>query len=214
MERFKIVSIIPALNEGKSIEKIVNKVSLYSDVIVINDGSTDNTAFLAKKSGALVVNHKTNKGYEAALNSGFKKAKDLGYEFVITLDADGQHNPIFIKRFIEKFTNGSDMILGIREKKPRLAEVLFSYFTNFKWGIKDPLCGFKGYRVKLFNKLGYFDKSKLVGTELMLFTASKKYKISQVKISGQNRIGKPKYGSNINANLKILKALMIAFIKY
>ena len=75
MERFNIVSIIPALNEENSIIKIINQVSKYSDVIVINDGSEDNTSYLANKCGATGIDHSKNLGYDASINSGFKKAK-------------------------------------------------------------------------------------------------------------------------------------------
>tara|TARA_A100001035_G_C27786650_1_gene504758 strand:+ start:637 stop:1281 length:645 start_codon:yes stop_codon:yes gene_type:complete len=214
MERFNIVSVIPALNEENSITKIINQVSKYSDVIVINDGSEDNTSYLANKCGATVIDHSKNLGYDASINSGFKKAKELNYEFVITLDADGQHNPKFIQDFIKEFKNQKDVIVGIREKKQRFAEILFSYLTNFKWGIKDPLCGFKGYRLSIYNELGYFDKKGLIGTELLLFAASRKYNLSQINISGEKRVGKPRFGSKINANLMILRALIIALIQY
>ena len=125
MERFNIVSIIPALNEENSITKIINQVSKYSDVIVINDGSEDNTSYLANKCGAPVIDHSKNLGSDASINSGFKKAKELNYEFVITLDADGHHNLKIIKEFFKEFKNQKEVIVGIREKNKDLRKFYF-----------------------------------------------------------------------------------------
>ena len=74
MERSKIVIIIPALNEEKTISKIVKECRKYGKVIVVNDGSKDNTAFLAREAGAFVINNSKNLGYEKSLNRGFKLA--------------------------------------------------------------------------------------------------------------------------------------------
>lgn len=214
MERYNLAIIIPAFNEENSIKKMVESVLRYGEVIVINDGSKDQTSLLAKRSGALVIDHQNNLGYDKALNSGFKKASDLGFEFAITLDADGQHDPSFIKNFLDELLLGFDIVIGIRDFKQRFSEILFSFFTFYKWGIKDPLCGFKAYRLSLFRSCGCFDRNNLIGTELMLYGVSKKYKFSQININCKKRIGHPKFGNRIKANLKILKAFFFALFNY
>ena len=81
--------VIPALNEAETISQVISEVKRYGNPIVVDDGSTDKTAAISSLAGALVVKHKTNKGYEEALNSGFRKAAELGSTVIMTLDADG-----------------------------------------------------------------------------------------------------------------------------
>ena len=73
MDRYRVGIVIPTLNESSTIKGIVESASVYGVPIVIDDGSTDNTAALAKQSGAVVVAHGKNRGYDAALNSGFER---------------------------------------------------------------------------------------------------------------------------------------------
>lgn len=214
MERHSIVAIIPAFNEGNSISAILQQAKRFADVIVINDGSEDQTSFLAKEAGAIVIDHEKNMGYDIALDNGFKKACELGFKYAITLDADGQHDPALIQTFFKRLENGSYLVTGVREKKQRLTEKLFSIFTYIRWGIKDPLCGIKGYNLSIYTKLGYFDKDNLIGTELLLYAVSKNYKIEQINIKTKERVGNSKFGSSLSANLKILKAMILALIKY
>jgi len=90
-----IVACIPAYNEEKTIAKVLLKTKKYVDkVIVCDDGSTDMTAEIAEALGAEVIRHERNIGYGAAITSLFKRAKELGADIMITLDADGQHDPV------------------------------------------------------------------------------------------------------------------------
>ena len=88
--RFLIV--IPALNEEKTIEFVVTGASQFADVLVVDDGSSDDTGALAKSAGAHVASNGTPRGYEAAISTGLAIALSRGYQFVITMDADGQHS--------------------------------------------------------------------------------------------------------------------------
>jgi glycosyltransferase involved in cell wall biosynthesis len=87
------------------------------DVVVIDDGSTDNTGEVARASGALTLRHVVNRGLGAALRTGFAYALSRGdtYDAVITLDADGQHNPAEIENFIAALDAGAEVIIGRRE---------------------------------------------------------------------------------------------------
>jgi len=90
----KVVVVIPAYNEDRFIGSLVLKTKSYvRDVIVVDDGSTDETTFVAALAGAIVVNHDSNSGKGVALNTGLNKAQDLNPDAVVVLDADGQHNP-------------------------------------------------------------------------------------------------------------------------
>ena len=180
MVRSSTAIIIPAFNEEKNIGSVILNAKNFGDVIVIDDFSQDKTKIIAQNSGAKVISHNLNMGYSKALNTGFSFASSLNYDFLITLDADGQHDPNMLLCFQQALENGADCVLGYRDEKQRFAEILFSVFTKAKWGILDPLCGLKGYRLDLYLKLGCFDKHNLIGTELMLFAAKHRAKIIQV----------------------------------
>ncbi|HAM52501.1 MAG TPA: glycosyl transferase family 2, partial [Nitrospiraceae bacterium] len=96
MVRTKHLIIIPALNEEKTIAEVIReakKHAPYADILVINDGSTDTTADIAREMDVMLIDLPFNLGYGAALQTGFRFAERYGYDFVITLDADGQHIP-------------------------------------------------------------------------------------------------------------------------
>ena len=99
----KIIVGIPAFNEEKNIASIITKLSTIADTILVcDDGSTDLTATIAKKIGAVVIKHEKNLGYGAAIRSLFLKAKDLDGDVLVTFDADGQHRIDDIKNVIKQ----------------------------------------------------------------------------------------------------------------
>ena len=98
----KIAAGIPAFNEEKNVgSMIVELLRLVDIVIVCDDGSNDNTGMIAKKMGAIVVNHERNLGYGAGIKSLFLKARELGVDVLVTLDADGQHRPEDVRIVLE-----------------------------------------------------------------------------------------------------------------
>lgn len=210
MDRSKIGLVIPAYNESATIYDVVKAASEYGQPIVVNDCSNDDTAKLAKQAGAFVVDHLTNLGYDAALNSGFAKAAALDCQFIITLDADGQHNPKLIQNFIDELDKGVDVVLGVRSNKPRASEHLFALMTSVRFGIQDPLCGMKGYNIQAYNKLGHFDSYRSIGTELMLFAARNKLSMVQIPFKVGERQDAPRFGSSLKANIKILRAMSLS----
>ena len=129
MEKCRVGIVIPALNESATITSIVEAVGKYGVPIVVDDGSTDNTASLALGSGAVVVVHEVNRGYDVALNSGFIKAAELGSKIIITVDADGQHDPLLIQQFIDAIELGADVVVGVRSRRQRFAEHLFAWYS-------------------------------------------------------------------------------------
>jgi len=213
MEGSKTVVIIPAFNEEKTIFRVVASVKKYSDVILVNDASIDNTALLAKKAGAIVVNLNKNSGYDEALNNGFKKAHELSYKYAITLDADGQHDASYIKKYITLLER-NDLVLGIRPNCQRLSEKIYSVITKRLFDWHDPLCGMKGYKMEIYSNLGYFDSLGSIGTELAIFGILNRYKIKQIHIPLIDRVDQPRFHSIYLANLIILKAMFKVLIKY
>jgi len=208
METYKVAIVIPAYNESNTISQVVKSAAKYGIVVVVNDASTDNTLDLAKLAGAVVVSHNENKGYNLALNSGFEKAEELGCDAIITFDADGQHDSNYLQVYIDKLKNGKDLILGVRNKTQRFSEWVFKVYTKIVFSWKDPLCGMKGYSMKLYQDRGGFDTCGLIGTELAIFALLKKYSYEEVNIHILDREDTPKFASTIRSNLMIMKALV------
>ena len=190
----------------------MNSITNYAIPIVVNDGSTDNTQKKAISEGAVVVNHQDNMGYDMALNSGFKKAYEIGCEIVITFDADGQHDHHLIPKYIKHIEQGYDLVCGNRQKKQRLGEVLFGVYTKYFFGIKDPLCGMKGYKISLFKKFDRFDSYGSVGTELALLSIKNNYKFKEVDVCTNERKDKPRFIDFFGGNYKIFRSLLLSFI--
>ena len=211
MDRYRVAIVIPAFNESATIESVVTAAGMYGLPIVVDDGSVDNTSELAMRSGAVVVSHSKNYGYDFALNSGFKKAAESGPEIFITIDADGQHDPSLIQKFIDMIDAGADIVIGVRNQRQRFSEHLFAWYTSFRFGIKDPLCGMKVYRKVVYESLGHFDSYGSIGTELMTFAAKNHFKISQVPIKVREREGQPRFGQMLAGNYKIMRAMLLSF---
>lgn len=155
----KCLVIIPAYNEEENIVRVIeNLKENYSayDYIVINDGSSDNTAGLCRKMGYELIDLPVNLGLAGAFQTGLKYAYRKGYDYAIQFDADGQHRPEFIGSMLDKIQEGYDIVIGSRfvtEKKPRsmrmLGSNLISLATRLTTGrkVKDPTSG-----MRMFNK--------------------------------------------------------------
>jgi len=138
----KITVILPALNEEKTIGKIVQQIKKYAaEVIVVDDGSSDKTAEKALKQGARVISHLKNKGYIAALRTGFVNAKG---EIIVVMDADGQHDPRDIPRLVKPIVDDkADLVIGARERLSSFSENVITKLTRFKVDTWDACSGFK-----------------------------------------------------------------------
>lgn len=205
----RVAIIIPSFNEEKNITKTLHNLKKFPNIIVIDDGSTDKTnKKISKYSNVNIIKHKKNLGYEKSLESGFLKALELNMEAVITFDADGQHDYSKIDKIISLLED-FDLIIGTRKKNQRLSEYLFNLYINFRFGIKDLLCGLKGYKISLFIDYKNFDNFNLIGTELSLYALKNKYKFKTIEIPISKREDKPRFGSQLLSNYKIIKALIL-----
>jgi glycosyltransferase involved in cell wall biosynthesis len=207
VDKYKIAIVIPAFNEEATIYNVVQSVKEYGVVIVVNDASTDRTKQMAKSAGAVVVSHKENKGYDGALNSGFLKAEELNCNAIITFDADGQHSAESIEKYINELRSGVDLVLGVRPKTARISEKLFMYYSRYRFNWSDPLCGMKGYSMKLYRKRGYFDSRNSIGTELAAYGLENNFSHAQIQIAIAQRQDQPRFSSIFMSNVKIMKAL-------
>ena len=115
MSKISILALIPAWNEGTRIGPILERTQVYLPVLVVDDGSRDDTAAVAEATGATVVRHPENRGKGVALMTGFAWALEREYGAVLTLDADGQHDPADIPKFLAAYDAGAgDLIVGRR----------------------------------------------------------------------------------------------------
>lgn len=214
MARSRVGIVIPAKDECEKIDAVINLVKKYGTTIVVDDGSKDDTGDIARNAGAIVVRHDINLGYDSALNSGFAKALSLGCQYIVTIDADGQHDPSSIPVIIEMLNSEVDIVIGLRNKKQRISEYIYSIITKKIWGIEDPLSGLKGYRIEVYSSQGCFDSIGSIGTQLAIYGASKGYRIGKIPITISPRNGKSKFGNNLLADIKILKSLILVLYNY
>ena len=212
----KIIAVIPALNEENTIAEVLKSIKKFVDkTIVVDDGSKDKTQMISKENSAIVVSHDTNMGYDKSIDDGFKEAIKYNPTVIFTFDADGQHNSSDIQKFINPIIEKkADVVVGIRPKKQRLSENLFSHYSRKRIGIGDPLCGIKSYSAEAYKKVGYFDKLNSIGTELMFNCYKYGYKIIEVKVGMNTRQDTPRFGNKIKSNLRILNALIKIYFKF
>ena len=177
----KSLAIIPAYNECEMIGTVISKIRTAAEdleILVIDDGSTDKTAQCAKAVGAKVVRLSSNMGYGVALQTGFKYAYERGYDVLVQLDGDGQHDPAYIPDMLKVVVSGeADLVLGSRflnktapDGSPmvqyktgqarKLGILLFSFLTSKLIGFKvtDPTSGYLAFnkRVMAFFTQDFF----------------------------------------------------------
>ena len=152
MDSKPVLALIPAYNEASSIAAIVSAVSAHLEVLVVDDGSRDETASLAEAAGARVLRQVPNQGKGSALRAGFRQALDEGRGAVLTLDADGQHDPAEIPRFLRvREQERAHLVIGRRSfnEMPfsrRLANTLGT--ALFSWAMRQPVYDNQsGYRL-------------------------------------------------------------------
>jgi glycosyltransferase involved in cell wall biosynthesis len=144
---------IPAFNEAGTIGPFVHQLVKHGQVLVVDDGSHDNTAILAEEAGATVHRHATNFGYDNAIATCLSLGKQFSCDWLLTIDADGQHQIEDVEKFKPHF-NDTDLIIGIRPlASMRLGERLLASYYQIKHGIHDPLSGFKAYRHEMLSKI-------------------------------------------------------------
>jgi glycosyltransferase involved in cell wall biosynthesis len=193
----KVLVCVPAFNEANTISDIVNRCKKYADeVIVYDDGSTDNTHQVAVSAGATVIRSPENKGYGVAIRSLFQAAKEQDTDIMITLDSDGQHNPDHIPRLIEPLrTQNFDLVIGSRflskddkEKIPRYRSFGIKTITKLTQsasysGLTDSQSGFRAYNKNALSKINLFEDGMAVSTEILLRAREKNLLATEVPIT-------------------------------
>lgn len=206
----QVAVIIPAHNERKTIAGIVSAAGAHGRVVVVDDGSCDGTGDLAEAAGADIVRLDPARGYDGALEAGFLRAYELGVAYAVTLDADGQHPTELIPRFIDELRKDAWVVFGVRPRTARFAEAVFSRVAAWRFGIQDPLCGMKGYRMTWYRQHGRFDGTLSIGTELGLAAARAGHSFSQIPVPIAARTDAPRFGHALRANCRIMRAVYLS----
>ena len=183
--------IIPAFNETTHIRKIIEKAKEHSNnIIVVDDGSRDETYRIAKDSGVTVLRHIINLGKGAALKTGCDYAYMQGAGIFVVMDADGQHEPEEIPNFV-KSVKENDVIFGYRVQKQkmpferRLANTAIDIAIRslFNINVKDTQSGFRAFTRDAYKKLRWESSDYCVETEMIANTGKHKLKYGQIPIS-------------------------------
>lgn len=189
----KIIAAIPAFNEERYIGTIVLKTRQYvNEVVVLDDGSTDQTASIAKLAGATVIRHPENKGKGVAIQSILVEVKSRIPDILVFLDADSQHNPDEIPFLIKPIREGYDLVIGSREKQAdktpryrRIGQKVLLYSTRILSGksLSDSESGFRALSRNAISELRLKENGFAIEAEMIASANDKHLKIIQVPIS-------------------------------
>ncbi len=221
-----VVVGIPAFNEEKTIACVVLEAQKHAHVVVVcDDGSTDMTGEIAERLGAVIVRHHKNLGYGAALQSLFKEAKDLNADVLVTLDSDGQHDPIQIPLLVKPIEEGmAEVVLGSRFKDangtanmPAYRQLGIKIITKLsngsgKNGVSDAQSGFRAYSRFALEHLSMQENGMSASIELLRAVNKSGLKVCEVPISC-------KYGDSTGAETSTKNplthgmGLLMSFVK-
>lgn len=189
----RITAAMPAYNESRHIDAMVRRASRHVDeVIVLDDGSTDGTSEIAQSSGATVLRQNKNQGKGAAIRRIIAEAGRRHSDVLVLLDADGQHDPNEIPRFVKSISAGYDLVIGSRQaeahKTPpyrRLGQRILLCATRTLTGVRltDSESGFRALSAKAIAELTLKEKGFAIETEMIAEAAAKGLKITEIPIA-------------------------------
>jgi glycosyltransferase involved in cell wall biosynthesis len=191
----KICAVIPCFNVEQTISEVITKVSQFiksAHIIVVDDGSQDQTAAIAKKTGAVIIRNGVNRGKGYSLKRGFQYAIQKGYDAIITLDGDLQHDPLEISKFIDRYFNtNDDLILGDRtddfsnmpldrQFSNKMTSLLISLLTGQR--IRDSQSGYRLIKTDVFKHITLISNRYETESELLVKALLHGFKIGHVPI--------------------------------
>ena len=211
MQKHKIIIIIPSFNEAKTITKIYNQAGKFGKVLIIDDGSTDDTEKILIKNKIKFLKNKKNIGYEASLIKGIKHVIKFykNSKYLVTLDADEEHLPNSIPKLFQKLKkNNLDIVVGHRNKMNRFTEVILNLLYKFRFNINDPVCGLKIYKIEVLKKTIKKISTNMFMVDILTFSNSYNYSLGNLKINVKKRFGTPRVGNFFRSNLKIIRIIL------
>lgn len=226
----RIGLVIPAFNEAENIQDVLSRIPDYIDeFVVVNDGSVDSTAEIAKKNGATVINHKKNRGVGATFNTGVKYMLTAGIDIMVNMDADGQFNPEDISKLLDPIVESkTDFVTASRFKNKEMVPVMspvklwgnrqMARFVGWLTGEKfhDVSCGFRAYSTETLNRMNLFGTFTYT-QETFIDLVFKDMTILEVpvKVLGKRSKGKSRVASNLfKYAYQTLKIILRTFRDY
>ena len=197
-----ICILIPTFNESKAISKLVNALKAYGlDVLVSDDGSSDNSATLAQEAGARVLAHKTRTGKGATLRRGFDYILKKNYTGVIVMDGDGQHSPEDLPQFIKQIEkNPVSLIVGNRLSDAKgmpfvrfITNKVMTFIISIgcRTKVYDSQSGFRYIHREILENIEFKSDSYEIESELLMKSAKNGYPIFAVPIQTRSKWGNP-----------------------
>ena len=191
----KITIGIPAYNEEKNIASIITKLKNITDsIIVCDDGSSDMTSEISKNLGAVVISHKKNMGYGAAIRTIFQKSVELDSDILVTFDADGQHRIDDVNKILQPLKNNeADIVIGSRflnneSKVPNYRKIGIKVITqvtnaSLKKKLTDSQSGFRAYNKQALTQISPSEMGMGISTEILIKASSKGLRIVEIPIT-------------------------------
>ena len=191
----KITIGIPAYNEEKNIASIITKLKNITDsIIVCDDGSSDMTSEISKNLGAIVISHKKNMGYGAAIRTIFQKSVELDSDILVTFDADGQHRIDDVNKILQPLENNeADIVIGSRfldneSKVPNYRKIGIKVITqvtnaSLKKKLTDSQSGFRAYNKQALTQISPSEMGMGISTEILIKASSKGLRIAEIPIT-------------------------------
>jgi len=192
-EQPRICAILPAFNEEISIGSMVLLTKKYVDeVFVVDDGSRDRTSEVAQQAGATIIKNEQNSGKGVALKNGFLAAQD--FDIIVTMDADGQHNPRDIPKLLDPIlsgkadiANGSRYLNGLNKKTPfyrRIGQTILDTMTNINANEKftDTQSGFRAFNARSLKVFKFTENGFAIESEMLKNASDSGLKIEEVPI--------------------------------
>jgi len=191
----KITIGIPAYNEEKNIASIITKLKNITDsIIVCDDGSSDMTSEISKNLGAIVISHKKNMGYGAAIRTIFQKSVELDSDILVTFDADGQHRIDDVNKILQPLKNNeADIVIGSRfldneSKVPNYRKIGIKVITqvtnaSLKKKLTDSQSGFRAYNKQALTQISPSEMGMGISTEILIKASNKGLRIAEIPIT-------------------------------
>ena len=216
----KLLILIPAYNEAENIERVVNNLTEnypQHDYVIINDGSTDATRKVCARNHYNLLDLPVNVGLSGAIKSGMRYANYYGYDYVLQLDGDGQHDPKYIQSMVDKMMETDcDIVIGSRfktEKKPFTARMIGSqiltaaiWLTTRGKYIGDVTSGMRLFNKKMIKRFGY-DMHYSPEPDTLAYLLNCGVKIEEVQVEMHERIGGVSYLNFKNSMWYMMKMM-------
>jgi glycosyltransferase involved in cell wall biosynthesis len=219
-----VLVVIPALNEAACVDEVVREVRgelPHADVLVVDDGSTDATVAVAARAGAVVARLPFNLGVGAAMRLGYRYARDHGYQAVVQVDADGQHDPRYVPKLLDAL-DGADVVIGARfagvgdyrVRGPRrwamaMLSLVLSWFARTR--LTDTTSGFRAANRRAIELFAQFYPVEYLGdtVETVVTACRRGLRVRQVPVAMRNRLAGTPSHSPFKATIYLGRAFTI-----